>query len=137
MRKGLSAAMSKERIPIKAARDFTKAHGLRYVVIFACGAKTSHVVTYGNTVEESGAAAELGNKMKRGLSWPEKLQAWPARVRKRNRRLAERIADSLLVNGAAEKAQRLVLEIKPGSDGGGLCRSAIVDRVEEILNRGV
>jgi hypothetical protein len=129
--------VKKERIPIKAAGEFTKAHGLRYVVIFARGDKTSRVVTYGNTVEESSAAAELGNKMKVGLGWPEKLQAWPPRVRKRNRRLAEKIADSLLVNGAAEKAQRLVIEIKPGVDGGGLCRHAIRDRVEKILNGGV
>jgi hypothetical protein len=129
--------MSK-RLPIKAARYFVKSNGLRYVVIFAFDTSdTSHVVTYGNSVLESEAAAELGNKMKRGLGWPETHQAWPARVRKRNRRLAEKIADSLLVNGAAEKAQRLVLELKPGQDGGGLCRGAIVDRVEELLNRSL
>jgi hypothetical protein len=128
--------MSK-RIPIKAARAFVKSNGLRYAVIYALDTEqTSHVLTYGNTVVESAAAADLGNRMKRGLGWPESKQAWPARVLKHNRRLAEKIADSLLVNGAAEKAQRLVLELKPGSDGGGLCRQAIVDRVDEILNRG-
>lgn len=91
--------MSK-RIPIKAARDFAKANGLRYVVIFARGpGSVSHVVTYGNTVEESAAAAKLGNHMKRGLGWPEKLQATPARVA-RLRRAAEQMDwQQVVLNG--------------------------------------
>lgn len=129
--------MSK-RIPIKAAREFVKKLGLRYVVIFGRSDDLSHVVTYGNTVEESTAAAELGNKMKRGLGWPEEFQAWPPRVKRRNRRLAEKIAGALFVEGGQKvKATRLVIEYANKDQGGGWCREVVINHVEAILNRGV
>jgi hypothetical protein len=102
------------------------------VVIFARG-KRSHVVTYGNTIEESEAAATLGNQMKRCLSWPDSLQAMPPRVLRNYRKLAARIADDLFVNGANQKAQRLVIELENGTTGGGWSRLAVTDRVEAIL----
>lgn len=40
-------------------------------------------------------------------------------------KVAEKIANYLFTNGAGEKAQRLVLELEDGSNGGGWCREAV------------
>ena len=45
------------------------------------------------------------------------------------RRLANRIADMLLANGAGDKGKRLVIELPDGRDGGGWCRDAIIGQV--------
>jgi len=47
--------------------------------------------------------------------------------------LAVRIAGELFINGAGEEAQRLVLELPTGGNGGGWCQKAVIDRVEAIL----
>lgn len=48
-------------------------------------------------------------------------------------RLAEMIVDDLFSNACGEKAERLVLELRGGKDGGGWCRSAARGRIEDIL----
>lgn len=114
--------MKKEcsRIPIKACRDFVKTQGLLYAVIFARGTTISHVVTYGNTIEESEAAAKLGNQMKKGLSWPASSQAMPPRVVRNQRALAEKIVDALFADGGARR-------------GEAWSREGIIRQVEEII----
>lgn len=87
--------MSK-RIPIKAAREFARAQGQRYVVIFAWDGERSHVVTYGKTIEDCSRAADLGNQMKAGLGWPESLHAQPSRVRKLQKEI-EALKNSLAI----------------------------------------
>jgi hypothetical protein len=50
------------------------------------------------------------------------------------RKVAERIADSLFVNGAGQQAVRLVLELPGKRDGGGWCKAAVVAVIErEVL----
>lgn len=49
-------------------------------------------------------------------------------------RLAEAIVEDLFRNGAGEEAERLVMLLQHGRDGGGWCRGAVRDRVTEILN---
>ncbi len=49
------------------------------------------------------------------------------------RDLAKKIADALFTNGAGETAKRLVLELEEKRTGGGWCRSAVIDSIEEVL----
>ena len=72
--------MSKPRIPIKSVRDFGKAHGLTHVIVFGYSG-LEHVATWGKTAANAAEAADLGNRLKRALNWPESLcNAQPARV---------------------------------------------------------
>lgn len=52
------------------------------------------------------------------------------------RALAEAIADDLFVNGFGERAERLVLTFDR-QDLGGLCRAAVIERVEERIRRAM
>lgn len=45
------------------------------------------------------------------------------------KRIAQRVADYLFINGAGQKAERLMLVSKFGRDYGGWCRQAVVDVV--------
>lgn len=47
--------------------------------------------------------------------------------------LAERIADRLFTNGIGEKADRLVLELPGKRDGGGWCKEAVRDQIEQMF----
>lgn len=47
--------------------------------------------------------------------------------------LARRIAEELFTNGAGQFANRLVLELPDGSDGGGLAFGPAIDRIEKAL----
>lgn len=51
-------------------------------------------------------------------------------------KVIEQFVDSLFVNGAGERADRLVLTVDgpPSRDLGGWCRSAIVDRLHAVLS---
>lgn len=51
-----------------------------------------------------------------------------------NQQLAAKIADDLFTNGCDEKAERLVLELPNGRDGGGWCKQAVADRILQALN---
>jgi len=69
-------------IPWEAARDFARAHGLSHIVILAHDGKQDQVVTYGEDVLASASAAQMGNKMKADLGWPESLFAMSSRAEK-------------------------------------------------------
>ena len=43
------------------------------------------------------------------------------------------IAERLFTNGAGKKAQRLILELPGGSHGGGWCKQAVMDVINDIL----
>jgi hypothetical protein len=49
------------------------------------------------------------------------------------RTLAEEIARRLFTNGADQKAQRLVLEMPNGGNGGGWSEKPMADYIERIL----
>ena len=47
--------------------------------------------------------------------------------------IAKQIADRLFTNGTGDEATRLVLELPGKRDGGGWCRRAVEDRIDEVL----
>lgn len=51
-------------------------------------------------------------------------------------RIAKQIAEQLFQNGAGHKANRLVLEMPSGRDGGGWCKQAVVDVIVKHLAEG-
>jgi len=77
-----------KRIPIADAKRIAEAHGQRQVIIVTWDGKNTHVVTYGQSVDDCKQAAEGGNKLKRFLGWPEELcQARPARAKSLRERI--------------------------------------------------
>jgi hypothetical protein len=86
-----------KRIPIKAARAFAQKFSLSHVIIFAKEISAppnsrwrTHVITYGETTEAAGEAADMGNILKQRMGWPEHL-CWeqPSRVRQLQARVKE------------------------------------------------
>lgn len=72
-----------KRIPIAVARRIADAQRQRQVIVVTWDGETTHVVTYGKTLEDCRQAAEGGNRIKRALGWPESLcAAVPARAAK-------------------------------------------------------
>lgn len=75
-----------KRIPIQAAKDIASKHACRQVIILAWDGVSTHVVTYGKSVEDCLQAANGGNAIKRSLGWPEsECNAVPARIKRRNK----------------------------------------------------
>lgn len=77
------------KIPVKAAKAFAQDNGLQQVIIFGWDGTSTHVVTYGDTVEACAIAAEGANRIKKGWDWPEKLLAEPSRVKKLQDKIKE------------------------------------------------
>lgn len=75
--------MGAQRIPIAAARRIAEAYGQQQVILVTWDGGTTHVVTYGTTLEHCRQAAQGGNVVKRALGWPdEACHAEPARARR-------------------------------------------------------
>lgn len=51
-----------------------------------------------------------------------------------NQIIAERIRDAIMTNGNGDEAERLVLELPGGRDGGGWGREALAKQIEAILD---
>lgn len=51
--------------------------------------------------------------------------------------VAREIADDLFRNGGGQVAERLVLELPDGREGGGWCHSAAIDRIATILQASI
>ncbi len=77
------------RIQIKDVKGLAVKRSLTHVIIFAYDGKQQHVATYGKTIEACSQAANLGNKLKTALGWPESLQKQPSRVRRLQARIKE------------------------------------------------
>jgi hypothetical protein len=80
------------RIPIKALKALKAlANQLEQDLVIVCGwdGKASHTTTWGRSTEQAGTAADLGNKMKDGLGWPQYPHAQPSRVRRLKTRIEE------------------------------------------------
>ena len=50
-------------------------------------------------------------------------------------KVAAQIAEKLFTNGMGSKAQRLVLELPGGKDGGGWCKKAVIDVIDAALQQ--
>jgi hypothetical protein len=79
-----------KRIPIQAAKDVAAKYACRQVIIAAWDGALTHIVTYGESVEDCDQAATGGNFIKKALGWPESLcNAEPSRVTKLKARIKE------------------------------------------------
>lgn len=77
-----------KRIPISAAKQIAKDHGLSQVILLAWDGERTPVVTYGETLEDCDQAAQGGNRMKAVMGW-ENTQAEPSRVSRLKASLAK------------------------------------------------
>ena len=79
-----------KRIPVTALKTLCEEQGLQFAVLLGFDGKLSHIVSYGDSADSCSHAAELGNKIKRGLGWPESLcNAEPSSYKKLQDRIAE------------------------------------------------
>lgn len=80
------------RIPIKSLEELANKHKQDIVIVFGADSDghTTHVATWGRTIEYCDKAARWGNNMKAELGWPESLlHAEPSRVKALQRRIRE------------------------------------------------
>ena len=69
-----------KKIPIKQAEGFAIANGLKQVIIFGYDGTNTHIVTWGDTVENSAQAAAGANHVKKLWAWPEDTIVESAKV---------------------------------------------------------
>lgn len=78
------------RIPVLAAKDVANAYDCRQVIIVAWDGTKTHIVTYGQNLEECDQAAQGGDRIARALGWPDQLdKAVPSRVKALMKRVKE------------------------------------------------
>lgn len=79
------------RIHIKSLKELADKSGQDIVIVFAVDSdgETTHVATWGRSVDECSRAADWGNRMKDKLGWPKSLNAQPSRVRRLQARVKE------------------------------------------------
>lgn len=84
-------------IPIHSAKRFARAHNLNQVIILGWDGKNTHVVSYGETIDDCDQAAIGANLVKKVLGWPESLQSEPSRITELKadlRRILKNLGDS-------------------------------------------
>lgn len=69
-----------KRIPISALKALAQAQGLRQAILLAWDGELTHVVTYGESVEDCDQAAQGGDKAKEYLGWADTPIVYPSRV---------------------------------------------------------
>lgn len=76
-------------VPIERLKELSKQYHLSHLILFAYHpeSKEHHIVTYGQTQEGCGQAADFGNQLKDALGWPESLHKQPSRVRRLQNRI--------------------------------------------------
>lgn len=79
------------RIPIKLVKQLGNDTKQDIVIVFALDSdgETTHVATWGRSIDDCSRAATWGNNMKDKLGWPESLHAEPSRVRALQKRIKE------------------------------------------------
>lgn len=79
------------RIPIKALKQIGNEHKQDILIVFGVDSdgETTHVATWGRSIDDCSRAADWGNKMKEKLGWPKSLFAQPSRVKKLQARVKE------------------------------------------------
>ena len=61
------------KIPIKRIKQLREEYGFTHLVILGIGADGQHVATHGKTQKHANEAANMGNHLKRELSWPAEM----------------------------------------------------------------
>ena len=69
-----------KRLPIESAKSIAQKYNLRQVILCAWDGETTHIVTYGKSVEDCAQAATGGNILKQKWGWPE-CNDQPSRVK--------------------------------------------------------
>lgn len=69
-------------IPISSVQKYARAHNLRQVIMLGWDGQDTHIVSYGETIDDCDQAAAGANKVKEFLGWPESLRAEPSRITK-------------------------------------------------------
>lgn len=79
------------RIPIKALKAIGNDTKQDIVIVFAVDSdgETTHVATWGRSLDDCDRAAQWGNRMKDKLEWPKSLHATPSRVKAMQKRITE------------------------------------------------
>lgn len=77
-----------KKIPVKIAKQVALDTDSRQVILLTWDGKTTHVVTYGKTIDDCSQAADGGNMIKELLGWP-KCNDQPSRVKKLEGRVRE------------------------------------------------
>lgn len=79
-----------KKLPIKSAKEIAQKYSLKQVILCAWDGKNTHIVTYGDSIEDCSQAAEGGNRIKKALGWPEELcNDKPSRVKKLEEKIEE------------------------------------------------
>ena len=81
-----------DRLPIKLAKNISDNYNCKQVIVFAWDGKTTHVVTYGSTIEDCDQAAQGANSIKKQWGWPNHTDE-PSRVSLENKLLKQTIRD--------------------------------------------
>jgi len=76
-----------KRIPVSSLKKFAKEQKLTMAILLAWDGQLTHVVTWGQSLEECAKAADAGNSLKTAIGWPDSLHAQPSRVRKLQERI--------------------------------------------------
>lgn len=92
-----------DRLPIRAAKDVATIYHCRQVILCAWDGERTHVVTYGQTVEDCDQAAQGGDRIKEALGWPESLNAVPSRVKALQAKVEEQDARIQALETTLEK----------------------------------
>lgn len=76
-------------IPVEVAKNIAEEHACRQVILFAWDGNETHVVTYGQSVEDCDQAATGANVIKKGWGWPESTLTTPSRVKALEQRIKD------------------------------------------------
>ncbi len=79
-----------KRIPIRAAKSIAREFDCRQVILAVWDGERTHIITYGQSLDDCDQAAHGGNFIKNALGWPASLcQTEPSRVQRLKRRIRE------------------------------------------------
>ncbi len=81
-----------KRVPIKELKELAQSNNYDFAVTFMWNSQTGDqsVATWGGTLDLCDKAAELGNKIKKGLGWPEEQCHTKTARQKRKEKEAEK-----------------------------------------------
>jgi hypothetical protein len=73
--------VEKDCVTISELQEIATRHGYTHIVMLSLKpGNFQFVATFGETIEQSDQAAQMGNRLKDLLGWPERLHATPSRV---------------------------------------------------------
>ncbi len=80
-------------IPISSVQKYARAHNLKQVIMLGWDGQDTHIVSYGETLDDCDQAAIGANKVKALFNWPDNLMAEPSRITKLKQDLKKILKD--------------------------------------------